>query len=277
MSKAEENTSLVRICELLEFSISSYYYKPVENTRDMFITERLIALHQEHGGRYGKRRMVRVLQKEGIIVSVVKVAKLMRNAGLVAIRPRKPHYYRAGKAFVNIPNRLKREFNQETMNTHWVGDITYIRSYQGWSYLATVMDLGTREIVGYAMSQTPDAQLAKDALIHAIKSQRPNTRKLMFHSDQGVQYSAKLFQDSLELHGITQSMSRRGNCWDNAVQERFFRNLKTEYLNGLSFINHHAVVSAVEYYIRYYNYKRLNSAIDYLTPAQKRQELLKAA
>ena len=277
MIKAEEKTSLARICELLEFPISSYYYKPVENTRDMFITERLRALHQEHGERYGKRRMVRVLQKEGIIVSVFKVAKLMRNAGLVAIRPRKPHYYRTGKAFPNIPNLLNREFNQDTMNTHWVGDITYIRSYQGWSYLATVMDLGTREIVGYAMSRTPDAQLAKDALIHAIKSQRPNTRKLMFHSDQGVQYSAKLFQDSLELHSITQSMSRRGNCWDNAIQERFFRNLKTEYLNRLSFINHRAVVSAVEHYIRYYNHKRLNSAIDYLTPAQKRQELLKAA
>jgi putative transposase len=99
----------------------------------------------------------------------------------------------------------------------------------------------------------------------------------LFHSDQGVQYSATLFQDALKLHGITQSMSRRGNCWDNAVQERFFRNLKTEYLNGLSFINHRSVVSAVEHYIRYYNYKRLNSAIDYLTPAQKRLELLKAA
>jgi len=97
----------------------------------------------------------------------------------------------------------------------------------------------------------------------------------MFHSDQSVQYSAKLFQEALQTHNIVQSMSRRENCWDNAVQERFFRNLKTEYLNDLTFINHPSVVAAVERYIGLYNYKRLNSAIDYLTPVQKQQELQK--
>jgi transposase InsO family protein len=277
MSKAEEKVTMVKLCNLMDLPISSYYHKPVEKTYDMTLTERLTALHQEHGGRYGKRRMAKTLQNEGFSVSIPKVARLMREANLIAIRPKKPHYYKAGKAFPNIPNLLNREFNQENMNTHWVGDITYIRSYTGWSYLATVMDLANREIIGYAISQTPDAQLAKDALIDAIKRHRPNTQGLLFHSDQGVQYSATLFQDALKLHGITQSMSRRGNCWDNAVQERFFRNLKTEYLNGLSFINHRSVVSAVEHYIRYYNYKRLNSAIDYLTPAQKRLKLLKVA
>ena len=99
----------------------------------------------------------------------------------------------------------------------------------------------------------------------------------MFHSDQGVQYSAKLFKETLRLHQITQSMSRRGCCWDNAVQERFFRNLKTEYLNDLSFMNHQSVVVAVEKYIGFYNHKRLNSAIDYLTPVQKRLEMQKVA
>jgi putative transposase len=99
----------------------------------------------------------------------------------------------------------------------------------------------------------------------------------MFHSDQGVQYSANLFKQTLSLHSITQSMSRRGNCWDNAVQERFFRSLKSEYLNGLSFINHQAVVSAVEHYIRYYNNRRINSAIGYIAPALKRKILLNVA
>jgi putative transposase len=99
----------------------------------------------------------------------------------------------------------------------------------------------------------------------------------MFHSDQGVQYSANLFKQTLSLHEIKQSMSRRGNCWDNAVQERFFRSLKSEYLNGLSFINHQAVVLAVEHYIRYYNNKRINSVIGYIAPALKRQMLLKVA
>jgi len=162
-------------------------------------------------------------------------------------------------------------------DTHWVGDITYIRSHQGWSYLATVLDLGSLEIVGHALSKTPDAALAKQALMNAIALKQPNTKALLFRSDQGVQYDASAFKQTLALHGITQSMSRRGNCWDNAVQERFFRNLKSEYLNGLSFINHRAVVTTVEYYIRYYNNKRINSAIGYIAPAQKRQELLKVA
>lgn len=139
------------------------------------------------------------------------------------------------------------------------------------------MDLGTREIVGYALSQTPDAQLAKEALLNAIALLKPHTKGLLFHSDQGVQYSAKLFTETLALQGITASMSRRGNCWDNAVQERFFRNLKTERLNDLSFANHQSVVTAVEQYIRFYNNRRLNSAIGYLTPAMKRREMQKRA
>lgn len=139
--------------------------------------------------------------------------------------PKKPHYYAAGKEKPDTPNLLNREFSQPKSGTHWVGDITYIRSHQGWSYLATVLDLGTREIVGYELSRTPDAQLVKRALLNAIQMKQPNTKDLMFHSDQGVQYCAKLFKETLALHGITQSMSRRGKCHDNSVQERFFRNL----------------------------------------------------
>ncbi len=119
-----------------------------------------------------------------------------------------------------------------------VGDITYIRTWQGWSYLACVMDLSTKEVVGYALSQSPNKQLAVEALNNAIKCKQPNTQDLLFHSDQGVQYSASLFRNRLSELNMTQSMSRRGNCWDNAVMERFFRSLKTERLNHLSFINH---------------------------------------
>ena len=173
------------------------------------------------------------------------------------------------------PNIVKRKFNPVTINTHWIGDITYIRNYQDWSYLATVLDLHTREIVGYALSKTPDAQLAKKALMNAISFIKPDTKKLMFHSDQGVQYSANLFNDCLWLHFITQSMSRRGNCWDNAVQERFFRSLKSEYLNGLSFINYDAVIHAPVFYIRYYNNKRPHSSLGYNTPAETRRDFKK--
>ena len=131
--------------------------------------------------------------------------------------------------------------------------------------------------MGYATSEEPNAELAKAALQQAINKHKPDTQKLMFHSDQGVQYSANLFVTYLNDLQITQSMSRRANCWDNAVMEQFFRNLKTERLNYLSFINHSAVESAVTSYINFYNYKRLHSAIDYKTPHHKTKEMKKTA
>jgi len=158
-----------------------------------------------------------------------------------------------------------------------VGDIIYIATHQGWSYLACVLDLSTKEIVGYAMSQSPNAKLAKDALTNVIKRQQPNTNLLIFHSDQGVQYSAFEFRKLLVKLNITPSMSRRGNCWDNAVMERFFRSLKTERLNTVSFINHQSVINEVENYIQFYNYKRRHSGIEYMTPHQKLNELKKVA
>ncbi|MDF1587914.1 MAG: IS3 family transposase, partial [Gammaproteobacteria bacterium] len=193
-----------------------------------------------------------------------------------AIRPSRKHYYpNAGKAHLIAPNLLDRQFNPEQANTHWVGDITYIRTRQGWSYLACVLDLATKEVVGWAMSTSPNAELAKAALSHAIQRQQPDLTKLLFHSDQGVQYSAKLFIDYLTLLKITQSMSRRGNCWDNSVMERFFRSLKSERLNHLTFIHHGAAVSTVESYIYFYNYKRLHSSLGDMPPVQKMAELKK--
>jgi putative transposase len=277
MRKAEQNLNLSHLCQLFDVPVSSYYYQSVHKPNDAAYRDKLTVIHNENFQAYGRRRMKVALADNRINLGVFKIARLMKQAGIIAKVPKKPHYYPPGKQKPNIPNELKREFNPPQVNTHWVGDITYIRHHQGWSYLATVLDLGSREIVGYALSQTPDAQLARQALIQAVKIQQPKTSHLMFHSDQGVQYSANLFKQTLSLHRIKQSMSRRGNCWDNAVQERFFRSLKSEYLNGLSFINHQAVVLAVEHYIRYYNNKRINSTIGYMTPVLKRQTLLKVA
>lgn len=280
MKKADSMLNLQRACQLFDVPISSYYKQQEDETvciEKEFIINKIKEIHEDNIHCYGRRRMKKALKKEGVIIGTFRVARLMKEAGVIAKTPKKPHYYPSGNEKPDIPNLLKRQFNPDTMNTHWVGDITYIRNHQGWSYLATVFDLGTKEVVGYALSQTPDAQLAKQALVNAIAFMQPDTSKLMFHSDQGVQYSANLFKECLSLHDITQSMSRRGNCWDNAVQERFFRSLKSEYLNGLIFINHRAVLDAVTFYIRYYNNKRLNSVIDYITPAQKRREMLNVA
>lgn len=280
MKKAESELNIERMCRLLNVPMSSYYErqnKTTEKPKEKGFIDEIKKIHDENLHCYGRRRMFKELQNKGINIGVFKISRLMREAGVVAKIPKKPHYYPAGNEVPNIPNLLNRQFTPEGLNTHWVGDITYIRNHQGWSYLATVLDLATKEIVGYALSETPDAQLAKKALQNAISLVKPDTRQLMFHSDQGVQYSANLFKDCLALHGITQSMSRRGNCWDNAVQERFFRSLKSEYLNGLKFLNHESVMDAVTYYIRYYNNKRLHSTLNYIAPAEKRKILSNVA
>ena len=277
MKKAESRLNISHVCQLMNVPIASYYYHPTDKPETAQYLETMKAIHQENFQAYGRRRMRVALEEQGIQLGIFKITRLMNTAGIIAKVPKKPHYYPSGKQRPNIPNQLNRQFNPSQVNTHWVGDITYIRHHGGWSYLATVLDLGSRGIVGYALSQTPDAPLARQALLNAIKMQTPDTLQLMFHSDQGVQYTADLFKKTLSIHGINQSMSRRGNCWDNAVQERFFRSLKSEYLNGLIFINHQSVVSAVEHYIRYYNNKRIHSAIGNMTPVQKKQILLNVA
>jgi transposase InsO family protein len=278
---ANQDYTIKELCAIFKLSHSTYY----DNIKDKPISETIknalniikqTAIETRY--TYGRRRMQKQLELQGVTSGIYKTASLMILANIVAIKPTKRHYYpNGGVSDKVIDNVLDRQFNQLKTNTHWVGDITYIRSHQGWSYLASVLDLGSREIVGWALSKHPNAQLAKDALSNAISRKNPNTSTLMFHSDQGVQYTANLFGLYCERLKITRSMSRRGNCWDNAVMERFFRNLKTERLNQLSFINHNSVVEEVESYIYFYNYKRLNSAIEYMTPSQKYHKLQEVA
>lgn len=281
MKKAEENYTINELCRLFGLSLSTYYYQlkqSAPSTQSQQLVTEIQKIAEETDDTYGKRRMKVELNNRGFIVGIYKTASHMKKASITAINPVKRHYYPdAGDVHQKADNVLNRKFNPGTINTHWVGDITYIRSHQGWSYLACVLDLGSKEVVGWAMSQQPNAELAKKALTDAIKKQQPDTTQLLFHSDQGVQYSAQLFTDYLQTLKITQSMSRRGNCWDNAVMERFFRSLKTEKLNRLSFISHQSVIAVVESYIRFYNYKRLHSAIGNITPAERKLEIRNAA
>jgi len=281
VKKACPDYTVTEICPLFNIKLSTWYYQQQDKSPKSDEAEIIATLKEtaiETNNAYGRRRMHKGLQNKGFKTGIYKTARLMKEAKIVAINPKKKHYYPdSGDVHDKAPNHLKRQFNPGTLNTHWVGDITYIRTEQGWSYLACVLDLGSREIVGWAMSQQPNAELAKEALKQAIVKQQPKTSELLFHSDQGVQYSANLFVDYLATFSITQSMSRRGNCWDNAVMERFFRSLKTERLNTLNFTNHLSLVQTVDKYIHFYNYKRLHSTLGYLTPAQKKIELKKAA
>ncbi len=278
---ANKNYSITELCTAYGVPKNTFYRKT--NTRkinrkssEIISLLKKISIETKHS--YGKRRMQKELQLYGIKIGIFKVASLMKLANIQAITPRKKHYYPKERVSKIISdNILNREFNQKTPNTHWVGDITYIRNHQGWSYLATVLDLATKEIVGWSLSQKPNAKLAKKALQNAIRRKQPDTSKLLFHSDRGVQYTSNLFVNYCENLHITKSVSRKGNCWDNAVMERFFRSLKSERLNYLSFKNHQEVTEEVDSYIYFYNYKRLNSAINYMTPNEKFNRMINVA
>lgn len=271
MKKANYDYSIEELCRAFSLSVSSYYYKPKNKLQDnakLIVKIKKISMLSKE--TYGKRRVCDALNDEGYNIGVCKTKTLMNLAKIKVKTPKKKHAYPdSGTEHKFAENLLNRKFSPVRMNDCWVGDITYIDTSKGWLYLATVMDLHNREIIGFSMSKSPNAELAKQALNNAIERQRPDTTKLLFHSDQGCQYTAKEFRDNLKTHRITQSMSRRGNCWDNAVQERFFRSLKSESLNYKIRNNHIEAINQINHYIMFYNYRRSHSAIGYMTPHQK--------
>ncbi len=178
----------------------------------------------------------------------------------------------AGKASMIAPNVLNRQFNPPQANANWTGDITYIRTRQGWLYLAIVLDLYSRRVVSWAFSSQPNSELSSRALEVAVQHRRP-AQPLLFHSDQGVQYSSGAFQQSLRNNNIIASMSRRGNCLDNAVTERFFRSLKSERVNYRQYKTRDEAMKDIADYIEpFYNQKRRHSTLGNLSPAEYGQK-----
>ncbi len=192
----------------------------------------------------------------------------MREAKLAVARRRTHRYRKAeGEALV-APNLLERRFDPGAINRVWAGDITYVRTRQGWSYLAIVMDLHSRRIVGWAFALQADTELVIQALHQARRSRRP-AAGLMFHSDQGCQYTSERFVSDLKANGIVQSMSRKGSCWDNAVVERFFRSLKSEWIGEQEYGSHEQAQRDITGYIAdFYNYRRIHSAANNLPPVR---------
>ncbi|WP_185754187.1 IS3 family transposase [Luteibacter sp. 9135] len=270
IDELKEAYPVSRLCEAMEYPRSSYYAKRAEEVQpavaDPALVARVKQIHRQSRGSYGTRRMAAELGRQGMPTGRYRARTLMRQAGLWAERVRRHVYRTASKAAVPAPNRLERQFNVARPDQVWVGDITFVPTRQGWLYLAVVVDLYARRIVGWAFSTRPNAQLAVAALDMAIRERKPSGN-LMFHSDQGAQYNSFDFLGRLKALGITQSMSRRGNCWDNAVAERVFATLKTEWVTSTYSNRDEAQSDITVFLTSYYNYRRLHAANGQVPPA----------
>ena len=258
------------LCGLLEVRRSSYYaYKARTRKPDVQrvnLRAKVTELFNESRGSAGSRTLKDQMNEAGFTIGRFKVRSLMREAGLKSRQPGPSPYKKYGQARVDIPNRLDRQFDVPEPNKVWCGDISYIWAGDRWHYLAVVMDLCTRRAVGSAISEKPNAQLVVDALEIALEA-RGYPKGLMFHSDQGSQYGSRRFRRILWRHRIQQSMSRRGNCWDNAPMERLFRSLKSEWLPPLGYKSLAAAKADInDYFMRYYNWRRPHGANDGMSP-----------
>lgn len=234
-------------------------------------------VHAEMDATYGSRRMCIELREQGFNVGRYRVRQVMKALLLVAKRPGRHRYPHGGKPAVVADNLLNRQFNPETLNTWWSGDITYLRTAQGWLYLAIVMDLCSRKIVSWAFSDKPDSALTTRALRLAINKRRP-TGPVVFHSDQGAQYTSTQFQSCQQELAVTGSMSRKGNCLDNAVTERFFRSLKAERVSYRRYeTRSQGITDVIDYIDSFYNLKRRHYRQGNISPDEYERRLQQCA
>jgi|TARA_R110000868_G_scaffold260071_1_gene518325 transposase InsO family protein len=274
--------SIVDTCELLGISRSSYYdqrsKKPsVRALKDAALVAEIRAVFAKTKKRYGSPRIMRALRKRGVRVGKKRVARLMRQNGLVA-RPKKRFRVTTNSEHNHpiAPNLLKRDFTADAPNKVWVGDITYVWTHEGWMYLATIIDVFSRRVVGWAMRSYLSRQLAMEALSRAIELRRPKPG-LIHHTDRGCQYASKDYRKLLKSVGIQQSMSRSGNCLDNAMAESFFSTLEHELLMQNNFQSRSGALWAVAEYIEnFYNRERLHSGLDYESPVEYEESQLTA-
>ena len=263
---------VVRMCETLEVSPSGYYAwrgRP-PSKREMAnqeLTAEIKKAFEASGEVYGSPRIYQVMRKLGLICSENRVARLMRKAGLCAKQSRRFRTTtKRNKAHRAAPNRLNRDFRADRADQKWLADITYIPTAEGWLYLAVILDLFSRRIVGWAMSHRMTTDLTLAALTMALDQRRPGAG-LIHHSDQGSQYTDCRYQKVLNAHGIQPSMNSVGSWYDNAPMESFFGTLKSERVHQRTYQTRLEASPDVFYYIEgFYNRTRLHSSLDYLSP-----------
>ena len=259
------------LCRCLEVSRSGYYAwarrPPSRHAQtDARLTAQLRLAHADSGRTYGRPRLVRALRARGIAVSGKRVARLMRAAGLYARGRRRFRVTTdSGHAYPVAPNRLRRSFAVQQVNTVWAADLTACATREGWCYLAVVLDLASRRVIGWAVRRSPTYELVMTALRKAVAHRRPRS-PLLHHSDRGIQYASRAYQDLLARHGITPSMSRVGDCWDNAPVESFFSSFKAEALPDRPWLDAQEAAGAIGEYLDFYNRRRLHSSLDYESP-----------
>ena len=273
----KEAISVATLCRLLDVSRSGYYaaLKRMQSAPKVCaIGVQLQAAFARSGRCYGSRRLQVALRDQGISLGRHRVRNLMRTHGLRATWRRKfIHTTDSRHSLPTAENVLDRQFEPAAPNQAWVSDITYLRTRSGWLYLAAVMDLYSRKIVGWAMAPAMPAQLVCSALQMAITQRNP-APGLIVHSDRGSQYASDAHRALLERHQLRASMSRKGNCWDNAVMERFFLNLKMERVWQRDYANHaEAQRDVVDYIVGFYNNVRLHSKLGYLSPTDYERKM----
>jgi transposase InsO family protein len=272
---AQREFDLSRMCSVLNVSISGYraWKRGGEPDRRRLTDPQMLALiraiHAEFKGAYGSPRMVRELRLRGFSASKVRVERLMRENGIHARHKRRYKVTTDSKHGLPVaPNLLDRNFTPTAPNQVWTSDITYLWTDEGWLYLAIVLDLFNREVVGWSLKPRMTADIVTDALTMAWFRRKP-APGLTHHSDRGSQYASRAFQGKLAEYGMTCSMSRKGNCWDNAPTESWFNSFKNERVHGIRYTTREEMTAeSFEYIEVFYNRKRLHSTLAYKSPTQ---------
>lgn len=266
------------MCQIFKLTRSAYYHwLRVDKQEDRELNELIQTIFMSSYQSYGTRRIKQALKQiYGLIVSRRRIGYIMKKLGLNTRNKRRFRVMTtdSNHNYTVAPNRLKQDFYATRTNEKFVGDITYIPTKEGWLYLAVVIDLLSRKVVGWSMNNRMKTSLVNDALLMAINNRKPSLG-LIFHTDRGSQYASDEHKNLLKKYGIIQSMSRRGNCYDNAVAESFFHSLKTELTHHIKFETRSQANQAIFEYIEiFYNRKRLHSFNNYLSPSQFEDNML---
>ena len=271
---AEKAWPVSVVCDVLGVSRAGYYAwktRPASARQraDAELVGEIAAAHKTGRGAYGSPRVLQVLRRKGRCVSKKRVERLMRQEGIAATKRRKfcvTTDSRHGDPIA--PNVLQRQFEAPAANVAWVTDVTYVWTREGWLYLAAILDLCSRRVVGWSTSKKNDRELALDALQRAVRSRQP-PKDLIHHSDRGSVYASGAYREALRGHGIRASMSRKGDCWDNAVAESFFATIKGELIDRREYETHAEARFAIADYIdAFYNVIRLHSTNGYMSPVE---------